>query len=215
MNSDNIIIATALAFILATFAFRGTIANEFRVFNDVGNALEQSSLNFYFYPLSEHDRQASLTNHLEKVREVQKQLSQTIFTKHLVDLNDVIAEQEKQLTEFTLASELEEGVLSFITPNANLVIADPHFTADALLQCGCLIDETFPDRRSGDAIYAIDADEESIVINIIEQSELAKKIAYKKFVKRVSKEVFEGDSVVLYVTASNPETEWVFKSPDK
>lgn len=210
MHPDKILIVIALIILLLAFAFKGRIFEEIALLRqtEVVELTEKMPI-VYYYPLSQQERINVLQDYVEKLNVIQDRISKSILAKRFLDYRDsIIGFQNELLGRQQLINESvgtdEENMVSFSTVKEHGVFADPQFTKEALLHLACLIDNTF-DEEQGLAVFILSRENDHLALDIIPHDNFDhfKKRDYQEFSSQISKEIFEGDTVIIHVDTEN------------
>lgn len=214
MDTDKIIISVAFIIVLTAFFFRSEIIEEVNLYNEFnsGNLLEEINFSNY-HPLTQQEKAVLLQEHIAKMEGMQDRLSKTLIAKNFADFGEYIAFQKEELLKAEVNLEESSEVISFFTQYGK-IIADPQFPKKKLLKFADLIDELFPDPAYV-AVYEIGWEDGPVIgMFLSENFPKTEKSHYRRFVNRISREIFKRESISLHVYASDSDEKQIFKSRD-
>lgn len=166
INSDKILVISALVITLTAFLFRESLVEDARFyFGSEGKEVLEHPIHLFTYlPLSQHERKEMLSEHIRDAKALQKRISKTIFIKHFIDLSGYILAKEHTLAQDDIESIFGGDWLSLQSVKNKTVIGSPEISRDSLVEFASVIDEVYD--QEGNDIYIVSVNENSDIVTI-------------------------------------------------
>jgi hypothetical protein len=210
MNTDKILILIATLMAFTAIYFRHPIIDEFVTYKNIEayiDEMEQNDRKREHYPLSLEEGLEVSKELAQKTEIVHKQIGNSVLLKYLVDFSDKI--EDLQTTVEILQYKIDTGeTFTYLdTLKNNSIIAIPEFSKEQLLHLAALIDQYHPEGAAEAEFQFYVVDDGTPTLEIISPSHPNTQFPYQQLVDHISKDMFNGEEVILIPGATEEEDE--------